>query len=696
MHVSARERKILEHLLDTQKNTTVKEIAEMLNVSERTAHRDLKNIEALVADFELKLVRKTGVGIQLIGQLQAKQRLKMELMNMSTTEFSPDERRAIILSTLLEANGPVKLYALANEMNVTIATVSNDLDQMDAELQSNKLAIVRKRGYGVEISGDEAAKRSAITNMIATFLNPFDYIALVKENIQQKAVQPLNAISNRLLGLINPKKLQTIEKLVQQAKTQLPHDLADSAYIGLIVHLALAIERLQKGDTITFDQPYLHQLEDTKEFDIASGMIRELEESFAINIPDDEIGYITMHLLGAKLRNGKDYLLEDPSIDVAFKAKSLIRFVSNYIDLDLTHNNQLLNDLVAHLKPTMFRLAKGMNIKNPMTVEIKQDYDDLFHLIADGVKKVFPDLNFPDDEVAYLVLHFAAVILYGENKAGLKVLVLCSTGIGSAKILATRLKQYIPEIKQVDNKSMLEIEKTDTDHYDLILSTIPLKDFDRNKYILVSPMLNKEEVHRVKKAIRKYKVTIPYEKTLDRTFATTKKNYSRELKGMERSLQAILNVLDYFTIIKITNRQSVPSILKLACLQLEKDGRITAPDAVLKELLKREKVGGLGIPETSMALYHMRSNDIRKPTFLICDLENPLDIKGMDGKRLEMNRLMIMLAPQDTNHETLEAISFLSSAIIQSKGSIKLFESGEIEEIRDFLSEQFYRFMQND
>ncbi|MDY0406140.1 HTH domain-containing protein [Virgibacillus sp. 179-BFC.A HS] len=80
MYVSARERKILKHLLHTQTDTPVKEIADMLVVSERTAHRDLNNITDILADFHLKLVRKTGVGIRLVGSAGAKKIWKRPLV----------------------------------------------------------------------------------------------------------------------------------------------------------------------------------------------------------------------------------------------------------------------------------------------------------------------------------------------------------------------------------------------------------------------------------------------------------------------------------------------------------------------------------------------------------------------------------------------------------------------------------------
>ena len=88
-----------------------------------------------------------------------------------------------------------------------------------------------------------------------------------------------------------------------------------------------------------------------------------------------------------------------------------------------------------------------MNINNPMLNEIQKDYSDLFEIVDEAVSEVFPELTFPEDEIGFIVLHFAAALISAEN-FHLRTLVLCSSGIGTSKILATNLKKHFPEIIQ--------------------------------------------------------------------------------------------------------------------------------------------------------------------------------------------------------------------------------------------------------
>ncbi|RDW20796.1 transcriptional antiterminator [Oceanobacillus chungangensis] len=696
MNISSRERRIIDILLKGENELTVKMIAEEIDVSERTIHRDLKSVEKIIFEYHLELTKKTGVGIRIIGDEADKLQLQLALSDVSIYDFSPEERQSVILATLLEMNEPVKLFTLADELKVTDATISHDLDQLERELSSFQLDLVRKRGYGVKIEGNEEGKRAALSYLITKHVDPFEFVSLIKDSIQKKSTHQLNAISNRLLHFVNPEKLNIIESVVESARGVLPYELADSAHIGLVVHLALAMERLQKGEMIKFDQAFLQQIVNTREYAIAKNMINKLEKKLKLEIPEDEIGYITMHLMGAKVRVDKDYLIEESSIDIACQAKALIQYVSENVTVDLTKNPVLLHDLVAHLKPTIYRLQQRMQIKNPMIKEIMDDYHDLFFIIQNGVRETFPDLDFPDDEIGYLVLHFASTILNDERALDLRALVICSSGIGTAKMLATKLMQRVPEIKKVDNKSLFDLSHLNLDRYDIIVSTIPLMGFDRD-YFQTSPMLTNGEIHRIKKKVRQRKLSFQSENSEIAPISIYEESESNEsmlnIESIQNYSKAILDLLQSFHIQQTTEKQTIESILGDACTSLESQKFIRNKENVVKRLQEREQLSGLGIPNTSAALYHTRSNDIIEPSFTICALTNPITIQGMDNEQMKADTILLMLAPEMVNHEVLEVFSFLSSLLIQDQESIALFATGDEAKVKHYLAEQFRKFL---
>src|SRR5690606_30167343 len=150
--------------------------------------------ESLLSHYNLELKKKSGVGLHISGKKADKDAFQQALSNVTVVDFSPEERRTVILATLLEMNEPIKLFTLANELKVTEATISHDLDQLEQELSLFHLTLIRKRGYGVEIVGNETDKRAALSDLIATYVDPFEFVSLIKENIQKESAHQLNAI----------------------------------------------------------------------------------------------------------------------------------------------------------------------------------------------------------------------------------------------------------------------------------------------------------------------------------------------------------------------------------------------------------------------------------------------------------------------------------------------------------------------
>lgn len=681
MYISARERKILDVLLSHEKGITVGEIAAMLDVSERTIHRDLKGLERLLEDYELALVKKAGVGIQISGEEEKKRELQIRLFHLSHPEYTPEERQTMILIALLEAVEPVKLLSLANDLNVTVATVSNDLDKIQEELAKQGLSLIRKRGYGVEIAGSEAAKRKMMSELLFRHFDESQFLSFMKESIQKKSADTINTVTEKLLGLVDKKKLFVIEAQMEQMKAELPFTIADSSYIALVIHLALAIERIMQGEPINFEAQYLETIQTTKEYKTAEKIARSLEEAFSISIPKEEIGYITMHLMGAKMRDRQGYMLEEASLEIGMKTQELIRYVSDKLHVDLTDDYPLYEDLVVHLKPALYRIQHNMGISNPLLDKITKDYSELFHIVEQAMNYVFSEVVIPKEEIGYVVLHFASALLRG--KKGLHALVICSSGLGTAKILATRLKKEIPDISQIEQKSFFDLRYIEPSHYDLIVSTVPIP--LEEPYFLVSPMLQDDEVVAIRKFIKDKKAKVrPVE-------PSAAGNTIQKMNAIQVVSETIVQLLKELAVQPLTT-DSVHDALVEACQQLQKKGTIQDVESVVNELLRREQAGGLGIPETTLALYHARSLDVLRPTFTVYPLSHPQTVMGMDQQPMKMERMLLLLAPSEAPEAMLSVLSHLSSLIIKDEESISLFTHGTEAQLHAFLSRQFEAF----
>lgn len=89
MYMTAREQKLLKHLLLQSRYVTVTELAELMEVSTRTIHRELKSIKPLMETVGLTLDKQPGKGLKAVGSPEDKQNClpiyHMNSMNIART-----------------------------------------------------------------------------------------------------------------------------------------------------------------------------------------------------------------------------------------------------------------------------------------------------------------------------------------------------------------------------------------------------------------------------------------------------------------------------------------------------------------------------------------------------------------------------------------------------------------------------------
>lgn len=691
MIVSARERLILQFLMDeANQEVTIKELADQIDVSERTIHRDLKNIEPLLKEFQLDLVKRAGIGIKIVGNDTNLHELRIAIQKQDYKEYTPDERMMVALCTLLDHQEPIKLLTLANDLGVTTATISHDLDKMEPFVQEYGLTLIRRRGYGIELVGSEEAKRKAIRSLISDQFDVPDFLRMVRESIERKSTNKIDTISERLLGLVQKEKLIIIENLINQINARLPYPLADSSYVGLVVHLALAIERIQRGENITIKNEYLIQLKESREFHFAQEIAKMLEDTFQIDIPEEEIGYITMHLMGAKLRFEGKMDIQDENVEIAYLVQRLIEQVEKRTGNRLRQDSSLFQGLLAHLQPAVYRMKQGMKITNPLLSEIKRDYEELFDIVTQAVSAAFPFEHVPDEEIGYLVLHFGAAINKGKIRTKLKALIICSSGIGTSKMLATQIKNQFPDIEELRNISAFELKDIDVETYDIILSTIPIEEISTD-YLLVSPILTPQELVRINEFIHKKGLTIANYRVNDVREEKAELSLSFEdYKSFTAQSNVLLDLLDAIESVQIDHSSTIDHILQYVSVILVEKKLITDSKELVDALVQREHIGGLAIPGTKLALFHTRSETIARPSFHLLDLETPMELRAMDNEMLNVTRILLLLAPEQAASSQLELMSFISASIIESQASINMFETAAKSSLIQYISQKYF------
>lgn len=689
-YLTGRERELLLHLLHYQEVKPVAEIAEEINVSSRTIHRDLDKLEGWLAGEQVELERRTGSGVRLKGAEENIEEIKLRLQRPAVIEYTPDERRTLLICLILESDGPVKLTALGAELKVTIATISQDLDKLKDWLELFSLTLVRRRGYGVEVQGTEAAKRRAMSSLIAENVEEKELLSSIRHHIYERNVQTEQGrVAERLLDMVGENHWSTVEQVLSNMQDQLPQNFADSAYIGLIVHLTLAIERISVGESIDINTDYMENLRETKEFAIAEAIIQKLERVLELSIPEAEIGYITMHLRGAKLRAPVENQLEVERLPVAMKAKALIQEMERLTGEPLGKNHSLYEGLVAHLEPALYRLSENMRIHNPLMESIKENYADLFAKLRQAADTVFTESYLPDAEVGFLVLHFGTAIEHEEAAAPLHALVVCSSGIGSSKLLESRLRKEVPVLGDLKNVSLLDLEEMNMNGYDLIISTIPL-DPQPLPHLVVHPFLNEEDTGAVLRAAD----SIYRQQSRAGVSVKRREAHETPLNLYEIQLCVDLTVQMYhrFYMREVAGGQNAEQAVHWIMNEIKKENIVQDAGRIAEEIWEKQ-AKGFAIPETNVALFHTRSALVNEPSLTLWELEAPEALTSMDGKTTDVDRILVMLAPEQERREVFELMSAISEEMLMNPDRLDVLRSGEENDIQKHIDEVFREWL---
>ena len=384
----SRQKQIIQILTkSTNKNPiTISTIAEILNVSSRTVLREMPKIEEWLDENGFNFIKKPGVGL-IIDESLENQQLILELLEVENVqkEYSKEERKRIILSELLIAKEPLKLFYFTNQLKVSEGTLSNDLDGIEDWLKAFDIKLIRRQGVGIYLEGNEKNYRKVLSDILYRTLEEKELIKLLKKSLNSPSSENSLefSIENRMLNFIDKTIIKGIEKIVSELEEKFNFKLIDSDYIGLVVHISLAVQRLRNGETISMEQDVLNELKSIEQFKTATKIAQQIEEEFDIKVPIDEIGYITMHLRGSKLRletKNHNFSLDD--VELMNIAKRLIELATDEFGFDFSTDKKLLNDLVNHMAPSLCRIKMGMDIRNPLLNQIKTEYKDIYDGVA--------------------------------------------------------------------------------------------------------------------------------------------------------------------------------------------------------------------------------------------------------------------------------------------------------------------------
>lgn len=688
----SRQKQIIQILTkSTNKNPiTISTIAEILNVSSRTVLREMPKIEEWLDENGFNFIKKPGVGL-IIDESLENQQLILELLEVENVqkEYSKEERKRIILSELLIAKEPLKLFYFTNQLKVSEGTLSNDLDGIEDWLKAFDIKLIRRQGVGIYLEGNEKNYRKVLSDILYRTLEEKELIKLLKKSLNSPSSENSIefSIENRMLNFIDKTIIKGIEKIVSELEEKFNFKLIDSDYIGLVVHISLAVQRIKNGEKISMDKSSLSELEILPEFAVATEITEKLEKVFTIEIPKDEIGYITMHLKGARLRLNKvENDIDLDNLDIKQISNYIITEVENDFNIEIINKQKLSKDIYNHLVPAISRMSMKLNIRNPLLENIKEQYSEIYHSCENAceiLKKITKIDKIPESEVAYIAMHIAAAIEENLKNENLSVVIACPTGVGTSKLLGVNIKKEFPNLDIKNSISVINIDtkKLKEDGIDFIISTVDL-DVDY-RYICLNPMFLQKDKIKLKEFIHRYSKQRITKKIIKKELKCDKD----KIKNITNLGTEIISILEEVRVREINNVKTVNDLIGIASSVFAEN--VNHAKEIKKLLLEREEKSSTYLNGFNMMLLHCKDKKITSCKFGVIRLNEKLI---EDGK--EINFAIISLIPEKNTQTQINIMSHINGEIIEReslRNSIMKISEEELTSIIEKILGDLYR-----
>lgn len=205
--------------------------------------------------------------------------------------------------------------------------------------------------------------------------------------------------------------------IVEYARCALNKNLNDSLFISLTDHIFTTLERYKEG--INLANPILWELKRyyEPEYEVGVKALEMIEERFGVKLPEDEAGFITVHIVDAEMDN---CTIENIN-DITRFIQDICNIVKYFFKVEFDIKSVNYYRFITHIK----FFAQRVILKNAY---LESSDDSLYEIIKakyvnahECVKKIEEyiktnyDYEISNEEKLYLMIHIERVV-YKTNQ----------------------------------------------------------------------------------------------------------------------------------------------------------------------------------------------------------------------------------------------------------------------------------------
>lgn len=557
-----------------------------------------------------------------------------------------EERKKYILEKILLSQQCPTIDSLSDRLCISPLTLQNELSRLRTELSELGLHLKIKNNK-LSIIGLDRDKRRLILDLIN---NELENSSFSLEEIQE---------------FFSNVDLKNIKKIVLNVLKENEYFLDDYSLLNYILHIAIFIE-LNKDANTEVKEHVAHKLNfrdiaSPHVYHIIEEIYSELKNVYGGNYTLEDFCEVSLSMMTSAVSNHItklhiDQLDELVGPEIEELLYEIVRSVRSTYSIDLKEDSFMIR-FAFHLKNVLERVEHNINIRNSQFRKIKNDFP-LIYVIAVYISNIInkkTNHTLSEDEIAYIALHIG--VLMEEKKAyseKLTCVVLAPDYYTVNRTLFRRINSIFSESLIIQNFLASIDDLSESDDYDLLLSTIEINPKIKTPHILIDPFLSETSINNVFQKIDEVKQL------------KIKRKMSDQFKYFFRS---DLFFYDY------PFKTNVDAIETMCDLMMEKN---YVDKNYKKEIYEHEEVapssyGNIAIP-------HPLSNDAISSVIAISI--NPTPIQWGSNKV----NIVFMLSLQEENREHFKDIfDFITHFISDKEFFSKIMNAKTYEEFIDIL-----------
>ena len=461
-------------ILRKEGSITPDELARRLGVSVRTVRTYVNRVNALLANADrgregsaqtgriemhsASVYRLSSEDDSTLAALAHQEQDSVRASDAYAVPATSEERISYLINDLLNRADWITIDDLAQILFVSRSTVSEDLKEVGERLARFDLSLERRPRYGIRVNGSELKRRLCLAANVA------------EGSAEGQGGEPFAA-----------EIVAGIDECVREAIDSTDFQINSIAYQNLLVHIAVAVMRIRENCYVPMEREQLERILQSREFPVAREVAQRIEARFAVQLPVEEVAYISIHLAGRQRLFFSDDAPENSLVisdEVWDVVRAMVERVWESFRFDFRNDFELRMTLAQHVVPLSVRLKFHMRMDNPLLPEIKNRYPLAYAMAVEAAAVLADAYNarLSEEETGYIALAFALALERQKTGNGKKnILIVCASGAGSAHLLEHRYRrEFGSYLDRIETCDVASIDRVDLLGIDYVFTTVPL------------------------------------------------------------------------------------------------------------------------------------------------------------------------------------------------------------------------------